>query len=123
VERDKKPFHSCATKDYSLYALLLAIPPPWGSHLSKTMDNRQLRSIVLNTTDNRLHGEEFPRAGQGLNEGTKGEMQPAAGQASHRHEKEISDAASGAADKTSTRQRDELCSEQHCWQDVSKREK
>jgi hypothetical protein len=35
VERDNMRFHSNATKDYSLYALLLTVPPPWGSHLSR----------------------------------------------------------------------------------------
>jgi hypothetical protein len=35
VESDNMQFHANATKDYSLYALLLAVPPPWGSHLSR----------------------------------------------------------------------------------------
>jgi hypothetical protein len=43
--------------------------------------------------------------------------------ARRRREKETSTAASGAAGKTSTRERNELCSERHGGRDVSKSEK
>ena len=34
VERDNTLFISIVLEDYSLYALHLAVPPPWGFHLS-----------------------------------------------------------------------------------------
>jgi hypothetical protein len=63
------------------------------------------------------------RRGQDVSKRKKRAMQGAVRRARRRQDKETSDTASGAEGKTSTRQRNDLCSERHGGQEVSKREK
>jgi hypothetical protein len=64
VERDNMPVHSGASQDYSLYALHLAVPSPWGSHPSQLPEeinaprkSKDKISTTYTTRENRQYKE------------------------------------------------------------------
>jgi hypothetical protein len=76
---------------------------------------------VLARERNERFGERHAR--QGVGKRMKRAIQWVAGRAGRRQEKEMSDAASSAAGKTSARERNERFSERHDGQAVGKRKK